>query len=279
MLSSPARLSPNENKGNKMTLSKIFLTTLLLLTMNSVHASVQIMATRIIFDEKDKEETIRVNNMGTTPSLTQVWLESDSNHNIDNTVKQDLPFVINPPVSRINVGKGKTFRVFATDVARNTYAQDRETLLWLNILDIPPVDDNHNPGELEYKEEMKNDNENKDRNLLSFAFKTKLKFFYRPDGLKSDPISAADQVVWSANKVGNKIHIKGNNKNAYHVSMAKLTLATGSEDQELPGDMIKPFSSNDFVFDAFGQAKKFKLTYTYITDLGAFVPKEVDIEI
>lgn len=258
-------MDPNETKGNKMKLSKIILTSLLLLVINAAHSSVQVMATRIIFDEKDKEQIIRVNNMGTSPSWTRVWLESDSNHNLDkiNTINlEDLPFVVYPPESMINAGKGKSFRIYDTDDTSKNYARDRETLLWVNILDVPPLDD-----------------ENENRNILSMAFKTKIKFFYRPDGLKSDPISAAEQVVWSAKKVGNKIKITGNNNNPYHVSMAKLSLVHGSERVELVGDMIKPFSSREFVFDTFPMTKNFKLAYTYISDLGGFVTKEIDLEI
>ncbi|ELI7922722.1 fimbrial biogenesis chaperone [Yersinia enterocolitica] len=243
-----------------MKLPKVILTGLLLLGANLAHASVQIMATRIIFDEQEKEQVIRVNNMGNIPSLTQVWLESDTD--TQNLVeKEDLTFVFSPPVSRINAGKGKTFRVFKTDATKGKFASDRETMLWLNVLDIPPEADN------------------KSGNKLNFAIRTKIKFFYRPTDLKSTPENAAEKITWSTQKIGNKIHVKGTNDNPYHVSMAKLSLVNANEAIELPGGVIKPYSSAEFVFDAFkSNASDFKFNYTYITDLGAFVQKEVALK-
>lgn len=245
-----------------MKLPKVILTGLLLLGVNLAHASVQIMATRIIFDEKEKEQVIRVNNMGNTPSLTQVWLESDNDSDGQKQVeKEDLTFVFSPPVARINVGKGKTFRVFKTDTTKEKFPSDRETMLWLNVLDIPPESDS------------------KLKNKLNFAIRTKIKFFYRPTDLKSTPEYAAEQVIWSARKVGNKIYVKGSNDNPYHVSMAKLSLVNSNENIELSGGIIKPYSSAEFVFNALkSNADNFKLNYTYITDLGAFVQKEVVIQ-
>lgn len=248
--------------GWDMKFPGIILAASLLLGVNNAYASIQIMATRIIFDEMEKEQTIRVNNMGANPSLTQVWLESEKKAETEDTAsKEDLTFVISPPVSRINAGKGKTFRVFKTEDTKGMFASDRETMLWVNVLDIPPEADN-----LEKK-----------RNRLNFAFRTRIKFFYRPVGLRSDPITSAEQLTWSLKKTEGKIYVIGKNENPFHVSMAKMILVNGGERVEIAGEVIKPYESNEFLFKISNKENKdLKLIYTYITDLGSFVQKEIN---
>ncbi|MFA3763159.1 molecular chaperone [Yersinia sp. 2466 StPb PI] len=229
----------------------------------SAYASIQIMATRIIFDEKSKEQVIRVNNIGDLPSLVQVWLESDRySMGSGDVEKEDLPFVISPPVSRINAGKGKSFRVFKTEEAKVKFPRDRETLLWVNVLDIPP--------------ELENDNS---KNKLNLAFRTRLKFLYRPIGLSSDPRVAAENVSWVAKRTGKAINIKGENKSPYHVSIGKFVVTDGSNKIDLTGGMILPYSNYEFDFKVTDLGNQpVKLFYSYITDLGAFVEKEIILE-
>lgn len=44
---------------------------------------------------------------------------------------------LTPPVSRINPGAEQILRIRLTD--KNSMPSDRESLWWLNVLDIPPV--------------------------------------------------------------------------------------------------------------------------------------------
>jgi chaperone protein EcpD len=65
--------------------------------------------------------------------------------------------------------------------------QDRETLYWFNVLEIPP------------KSKAAND---ENLNQLQLAFRTRIKFIFRPDGLKGNPLDAAANVTWSQKKKG-----------------------------------------------------------------------------
>lgn len=241
---------------------KILLAGLLFFGVHSACASIQIMATRIIFEEKNKEQVIRINNVAESPSLVQIWLESEiDNESKGDHNKEEFPFIISPPVSRINAGKGKSFRIFKTEDAKMQFPRDRETLLWVNVLDIPP--------------EVKNDNS---MNQLNLAFRTRLKFFYRPVGLPSNPTAGAENVNWVVKKSGGKIEIKGENKSPYHVSIGKFILKKGDKVIDVSGGMINPFSSNNFDFsDVDIGNESIKLSYLYITDLGAFVEKEISL--
>jgi P pilus assembly chaperone PapD len=49
--------------------------------------------------------------------------------------KINVQFVIMPPITRIDAGKGQMLRLIYTG---GTLADDRESIFWLNILAIPP---------------------------------------------------------------------------------------------------------------------------------------------
>ncbi|PLR36281.1 molecular chaperone [Chimaeribacter californicus] len=237
-----------------MKLKALLLTSLLFTAALPAFASVQIMGTRVIFNAKDKEQAIRVNNVGNAPSLVQVWLDSRPESGVAD--KEDLPFVITPPMARVNVGKGKTFRIFQTQDTVNKYPKDRESVLWVNFLDIPPED-----ASLQ------------DKNLLNLAFRTRLKFFYRPAGLKGDEIQAGENLKWSMVSNAEGYTYTCDNNSPFHVSFSRLVIK-GDEKTLINGDMVAPFSKKTFSFKTKNKTAKPVLEYTFITDLGAYVDKQ-----
>jgi chaperone protein EcpD len=239
-----------------MKSKSLLLFTSLLLLAGSVQASIQVMGTRIIFNATEKEQSVRINNVGQAPALIQVWLDSRKNSKIDE--KENIPFLINPPISRINTAKGKVLRIFQTDETVNHYAKDRESLLWLNILDIPPEDEAAS-----------------EKNLMNIAVRTRLKFFYRPAGLKGDPIVAAENIKWGVSKTAKGYSFTGTNDSPFYISFASMKLSeSGKDGVNIQGDMIEPFSSKTFEFSHEGKSSAPTLVYTFITDLGAMVTKE-----
>ncbi|RBQ34698.1 molecular chaperone [Rahnella aquatilis] len=240
-----------------MKLKLAILFPLLFSFLAPAEASIQVMGTRVIFNAKEKEQSVRINNVGDAPALIQVWIDSRRESKIDD--KENLPFVINPPISRINKGKGKVLRIFPTDETAKKYPQDRETMLWINILDIPPEDENA-----------------ADKNLMNIAVRTRLKFFYRPAGLKGDLLTASESVQWSTQKTSTGIKVTGSNNSPYFISYASIKIA-GQEKSILQGDIIEPYSSKVFEFKDLKNVSAPILNYTFITDLGAFVNKELKL--
>ena len=240
-----------------MKLNLTILLPLLFAFLSPAEASIQVMGTRVIFNAKEKEQSVRINNVGTAPALIQVWLDSRRESKIDD--KENLPFIINPPISRINKGKGKVLRIFPTDETTAKYPQDRETMLWINILDIPPEDENA-----------------AEKNLMNIAVRTRLKFFYRPSGLKSDLITASQNVTWSSQKTATGYKVTGSNNSPYYISYASIKMA-GQDKSILQGETIEPFSSKVFEFKDIKNISAPVLNYTFITDLGAFVNKELKL--
>ncbi|HFK4477635.1 TPA: molecular chaperone [Citrobacter sedlakii] len=219
-------------------------------------STIQIMTTRVVLNAAEKEQSVRINNVGAQPTLTQVWL-STTEKNIG-AEKEQLPFFINPPVARINSQKGKVFRIFQTDEAINKYPKDRETMLWLNVLDIPP--------ELP---------EDANKNQIKMAFRTLIKFFYRPAGLKGNPMEAADNLTWELQKTAKGYAVTGTNRSPYYVSMTNAWLlnAEGKE-SEVEGQILAPYSQLTYHFPQVNAVQgKGVFKYNYITDLGAYIKR------
>lgn len=223
----------------------------------SSFSAIQILATRIILNEAEKEQSFTIRNTGDMPSLIQIWLSQKDNNSME--ITNDIPLVITPPLARINVKKDKVFRFFPTEEAASQLPKDRESMFWINVLDVPASNDDAEPI-----------------NRLNIAFRTRIKAFYRPQKLTGTLIEAAENLKWSVKKEAGNWNYTVTNSSPYYISFAGLSL-TGSDKKELaslPGDMVLPYSTRVFVFSGVS-SNVANLNYNYITDLGAFVFKSL----
>ena len=132
-------------------------------------------STRYIYPEGAHDITARINNESASPVFVQYWLDSGDSETLPAT-----PFELTPPVSRINPGAEQILRIRLTD--KNSMPSDRESLWWLNVLDIPPVSETSSL---------------KEKNSGQLAVRTRFKVFYRPAGL-SDRNTATQQVSFQS---------------------------------------------------------------------------------
>ncbi|MCG9533302.1 fimbria/pilus periplasmic chaperone, partial [Providencia rettgeri] len=135
--------------------------------------------TRFIYHGNEKEITVQLNNTADRPAIAQAWLDTGDASETPDTIK--TPFQITPPISRVEAKGGQTLRIKLMD--KGSIPQDRESLWWLNILDIPP---------------MAKAKEGDSQNVLQLAIRSRFKFFYRPTGLSSREL-APEQLVIKAN--------------------------------------------------------------------------------
>ena len=154
----------------------IILTLLTACCMNLTQAGVSIDGTRIIFPASSTSVGVQVRNEFSTPALVQTWIDNGNMNEIPPA--EEIPFVISPPLSRVEPHQGQIIRVIQTGSPE--LPEDRESLFWFNLLDVPP--DNPNLST---------------QNLLSFTVRTRIKMFYRPAKLKM-----------SINEAYNQIHFK-----------------------------------------------------------------------
>ncbi|WP_447878353.1 fimbria/pilus periplasmic chaperone, partial [Serratia fonticola] len=148
--------------------------TLAALALFSTHAlaSVVISGTRVIYPSDAKEVSVKISNVGPSPVLLQSWIDSGDANAKPSAIK--VPFVLTPPMNRVEAGKGQTLRI---SYAGGTLPMDKESVFWLNVLEVPA------------KSQAKTD-----ENKLQMAFRTRIKLFYRPASLEGNANDAAKAV-------------------------------------------------------------------------------------
>lgn len=189
-------------------------------------ASVVINGTRVVYPAQDKDVTIKFGNEGTKPSLVQVWLDAGDEKSTPDTAK--VPFTIASPIFRLDPSKGQAVRVMYTGEPLPT---DKESLFWVNMLEVPPKAEN-----------------NDGRNLLQFAFRTRIKLFFRPAGLPGDAGAAPDKLIWklAAGEGGHGVALQVSNPTPYYVSFAHVGLKVGDKSIVGDGGMVAPNASATF---------------------------------
>jgi len=185
---------------------------LLVLLLSSVSLSAQagltIHASRVIFEESNGETAVRIEHtVGDTPILMQAWLDDGTPDAAAGV--QNLPFLLAPAVARMNPGDAQTVRILRT---RDELPKDRESLLYFNVLEVPPEPDAA-----------------ENTNSILFAMQARLKFFYRPKGLRLAPWDAPERVQFALASDGQEVKLRLANPTPYYITIKDLALAAGSD--------------------------------------------------
>lgn len=167
--------------------------------MHSFANNIIVNGTRFIYPGNEKEITVQLNNTADRPAIAQAWLDTGDASETPDTIK--TPFQITPPISRVEAKGGQTLRIKLMD--KGSIPQDRESLWWLNILDIPPV---------------AKGKEADNQNVLQLAIRSRFKFFYRPTGLGSRELAPEQLVIKSSGK-----NIIIDNPTPYYITVTKIS--------------------------------------------------------
>lgn len=218
-----------------------------ILGAGSASANVVINTTRVIYPEAHKDVVVQLINNGDSPSLVQTWIDAGDMNSTPETAK--VPFLLSPPVVKVAARGGQQLRIKKTGPH---LAADRESVFYLNVLDIPPVPDNL-----------------QGQNTLQLAVKSRIKLFYRPRDLNIKPDAVAEKIALYPR--GDLLVIK--NDAPYHFTLANLTRGT---QQNLLTDavMIAPFSTATIPTREPVKANE-RLTLKYVDDLGAYQEKTI----
>lgn len=140
---------------------------LMLWQTGNVNAAIGLDRTRVVFDgSKDAASMTITNNNTQLPYLAQGWIEDEQGNKITS------PLIVLPPVQRLEPGKKSQVKVQALPAVKSL-PQDRETVYYFNLREIPPRSDK--------------------ANSLQIALQTRIKLFYRPASIvpsqqeRSDP--------------------------------------------------------------------------------------------
>jgi P pilus assembly chaperone PapD len=147
-----------------MTLKRIFLMSLLAaITLSTVvptaQAAISLDRTRVVFPGNEKSVSLTVHNQNPElPYLAQGWLEDAQGTKLEG----NSAFTVLPPVQRVEP-KGQTQLKIQAMPGAALLPQDRESLYYFNLREIPPKSDK--------------------ANVLQIALQTRVKMFYRPAAL------------------------------------------------------------------------------------------------
>ena len=156
-------------------------------------AGIVIGGTRLIYDGGKKESSINVNNPDKVPFLVQSWVSPQA----DSTAK--APFIITPPLFRLDAGEGNILRVVR---AGGNLPEDRESLYWMNIKSIPAGA----PKE--------------GKSQLQIAVNSRMKLIYRPKGLKGAPDERAGELKWQ--RTGDQLQVT--NPTPFYMNFYSITV-------------------------------------------------------
>lgn len=225
----------------------------------SAAASVTVGGTRVVYPLENREVTVKLDNDRAEPSLVQVWMDSgDANAKPDDA---SAPFVLTPPIFRMDGHKAQTLRMMYTGDA---LPKDRESVFWLNVLDVPPKA-----------------KAGTDENTLQFAFRTRIKVFARPKDLPGTPADAAQTLTWKIVPApDNKGYaLAATNPSAYHVSFNEIQVVSGEHTfSNEAGGMVGPKDSAVFpVKNLTAVPAGAKVKFITISDYGGATPHEAPL--
>jgi chaperone protein EcpD len=217
-------------------------------------ANVLIGGTRVIFPAKDGEVTVRLTNENDHPVIIESWIDRGDVHSTPDNV--DVPFLITPPLFRMEANKEQSLRIVYT---KEQLPADRESLFWLNVIEVPPK-----PTGPQVE----------GQNLLQLALRSRLKLFYRPVNLPGDPLKAASQLTWKVVADGNGYALEAHNPTPYHITITDLALSVGGKDATAETGMVAPLSDLKLALHGVSQkpATGSAVRFTTLNDYGAAAP-------
>ncbi|WP_426446871.1 fimbrial biogenesis chaperone [Siccibacter colletis] len=179
-------------------MKKLLLTTLLASTFWSgmSQAALTLNADRLIYNEKDGDASVTIHSNEDRAYLIQSWLDAG-----DSTVKKSLPFVVTPPLFRLSPKSDNVIRIVYMGQG---LPADRESLFWLDVKGVPGL----------------NDEESKIENRMVLAINNRIKFFFRPAGLKGDPGEAVKNLKWTHS--GSTVTV--NNNSPFNLVLSKIDI-------------------------------------------------------
>jgi chaperone protein PapD len=210
----------------------------------SSNAAVTLDRTRLIFDSSLQSVNITISNKNTKlPFLAQAWMENSKEEKITS------PFIILPPIQRLEPGQSSQVRIEALAQA-SQLPQDKESVFYFNLREVPPKSEKPN--------------------VMQIALQSKIKVFYRPKNLM---LSATELInnPWQEKlvlvKSNNQVIAK--NPTPYYTTLLGVSQSKNGqliEDRTFKATMIAPFSEEVLSVNANWLGASPVLTY--INDYG-----------
>ncbi|WP_447889707.1 fimbria/pilus periplasmic chaperone [Serratia fonticola] len=202
-------------------------------------AAIALDRTRVIFDGSQKSVSLNISNQNKQlPYLAQGWIEDDQGNKIQS------PLTVLPPVQRIEPGKPSQVKIQALPAAK-LLKQDRETLYYFSLREIPP--------------------KSTKPNTLQIALQTRIKLFYRPASIAIDVSARPPQEQMTLTKQGDRYVV--NNPTPYYVTIVDAGNKKGGPGiKDFEPVMVPPKASQPLTVSAAAVGDSPVLTY--VNDYG-----------
>ncbi len=206
------------------------------------HASVVLERTRLILSTNKSIISLQVFNRSEQPTLIQSWVDEE---NIASTPETTTaPFIVIPPMAKITANGGLQLKIQQLE---NRLPKDRESVFYLNVLDIAPKPEN--------KENL---------STLQLALQTRIKLFYRPAQLKL----TTEDVFKKIGITHNDEYLEINNPTAYYFTISKIYF-DDKEELLTNAIMVAPFAKQHIQYQKQADMNQV-ITVIYIDDDGNY---------
>lgn len=210
-------------------------------------ASVVINETRVIYPASAKFVSVQLVNDSEQTHLVQSWIDEGDASVAPEKVK--VPFSLLPPVVKMRGHAGQALKISAMNT--QSLPKDRESVFWLNVLDVPPVPEGSGDS------------------YLQVAIRNRIKLFWRPDAL-GDPDSSVVEKI-SVSTSGGQTCLK--NDSPYYMTIPQVVTWQGGalkqsrKDNLLTGTAFIPPFGCSLVSSKIQPGQQYRLTW--LDDYGA----------
>jgi len=238
---------------------------LFLAAVGTADASVVIDGTRVVFPSNEREVSIRLTNEGLSPGLVQMWMDKGDPKSAP--TEMQVPFLLTPSLFCVDPAKGQTVRMIFNPSEK--LPQDKESVFWWNLLEVPPRPQNIDPN---------------DANYMQMAFRTRIKVFYRPQALNTQEqvLAAPAKITWKLLRDGDAFMLEAKNPTPYYPSLTGVSLALPKAEKpealNEEGGMLAPGGDGRYVLKDMRKAPTAgsKVKFSYLNDYGGSVVVESD---
>lgn len=112
-------------------MKKVLLCALLACSANTF-AGIQVDATRVIYNSESKSTSLSITNDSDDTYMVQTWLDTGDAAQIPT----GIPIIVTPPILKLAPQKDAILRFIYSGKG---LPQDRESLFWINVQEIPPA--------------------------------------------------------------------------------------------------------------------------------------------
>ncbi|MCO1619056.1 MAG: molecular chaperone [Pseudomonas alloputida] len=215
--------------------------------LNYAHAALTLSNSRIVHESDKNSSSVTVGNPSKKPYAAQAWVNTEA----DDTTTA-VPLIASPALFRIAPGDEQSVQI---NRLPNDLPQDRESLFFFNLQEIPQVDTDS------------------ERNGLNIALRTRIKLFYRPSQLKGNPQVHLKDLKWSVQRIEGKQHLVVDNPSPFHFTFGLLEVSGNGKTEQLKGrEMLRPFDRQTFPLASTTAVANLSVTFTTISDYGGSTP-------